>query len=56
MKVVPGDKVHVDCTFDNLAADEPIINGVQMTSAPLRWGEKTTDEMCLNYLYFTLAL
>jgi hypothetical protein len=56
MKVVPGDTVHVDCTFDNLAADEPIINGAQMTSAPLRWGEKTTDEMCLNYLYFTLAL
>ena len=56
MKVVPGDTVHVDCTFDNMAADEPIINGAQMTSGPLRWGEKTTDEMCLNYLYVTLAL
>ena len=55
-KVVPGDTVHLDCTFDNMAADEPIINGAPMTSAPLRWGEKTTDEMCLNYLYFTLAI
>jgi copper type II ascorbate-dependent monooxygenase-like protein len=55
-KVVPGDKVHLDCTFDNMAADEPIINGAKMTSAPLRWGEKTTDEMCLNYLYVTLAI
>jgi hypothetical protein len=26
-----------------------------MPSGPLRWGEKTTDEMCLNYLYFTLT-
>ena len=54
-KVVPGDTIHLECTFDNLQADEPVINGAQMTSAPLRWGEKTTDEMCLNYLYFTLT-
>lgn len=54
-KVVPGDTVHLECTFDNLQADEPVINGAAMTSAPLRWGEKTTDEMCLNYLYFTFT-
>jgi hypothetical protein len=54
-KVVKGDTIHLECTFDNLQADEPVINGAQMTSGPLRWGEKTTDEMCLNYLYFTLT-
>ncbi|HVU52754.1 MAG TPA: hypothetical protein VHL80_18865 [Polyangia bacterium] len=54
-KVVTGDNIHLDCTFDNLQADEPIINGAQMTSGPLTWGEKTTDEMCLNYLYFTIT-
>jgi hypothetical protein len=54
-KVVSGDTIHLDCTFDNLQADEPLINGVQMTSGPLTWGEKTTDEMCLNYLYFTVT-
>jgi hypothetical protein len=54
-KVVTGDNVHLECTFDNMQADEPVINGAKMTSAPLRWGEKTTDEMCLNYLYFTLT-
>jgi hypothetical protein len=53
--VVTGDTIHLECTFDNLQADEPIINGAQMPSAPLHWGEKTTDEMCLNYLYFTLT-
>jgi hypothetical protein len=52
-KVVAGDNIHLACTFDNLQADEPIINNMQMPSAPLTWGEKTTDEMCLNYLYFT---
>jgi hypothetical protein len=54
-KVVGGDVVHLECTFDNMQADEPIINGMQMPSGPLTWGEKTTDEMCLSYLYFTLA-
>jgi hypothetical protein len=54
-KVVSGDNVHLECTFDNLQADEPVINGMQMPSGPLTWGEKTTDEMCLNYLYFTLT-
>jgi hypothetical protein len=54
-KVVKGDHIHLECTFDNLQADEPIINGAQMKAAPLRWGEKTTDEMCLNYLYFTIT-
>jgi hypothetical protein len=54
-KVVPGDTIHLECTFDNMQADEPIINGMKMPSGPLTWGEKTTDEMCLNYLYFTLT-
>jgi hypothetical protein len=54
-KVVNGDTIHLECTFDNLQADEPQINGMQMISGPLTWGEKTTDEMCLNYLYFTVT-
>ena len=37
-----GDVVRLECTFDNTAGDHP-----------LRWGEATTDEMCLTYLYFT---
>jgi hypothetical protein len=49
-----GDTVHLECTFDNSAANQPVINGVQQAPADLQWGEKTTDEMCLNYLYFTL--
>jgi hypothetical protein len=41
--VAGGDIAHLACTFDNSAG-----------TAPLAWGEKTTDEMCLNYLYLTL--
>jgi hypothetical protein len=54
-KVVNGDTVHLECTFDNSADNQPYINGARVAPAPLHWGEKTTDEMCLNYLYFTLT-
>lgn len=37
-----GDVVHLACTFDNTAG-----------TAPLAWGEKTTDEMCLAFAYVT---
>jgi hypothetical protein len=52
--VAAGDKVHLECTYDNSAADQPVIGGVKQTAMDLTWGEKTTDEMCLNYLYYTL--
>jgi hypothetical protein len=51
--VVAGDVIHLECTYDNSAADQPVIGGVKQTPMNLTWGEKTTDEMCLNYLYFT---
>jgi mono/diheme cytochrome c family protein len=51
---VAGDTVHLECTFDNSPARQPNVGGVVQPPADLRWGEKTTDEMCLNYLYFTL--
>jgi len=54
-QVKSGDTIHLECTFDNTAAAQPVINGVQSPPATLRWGEKTTDEMCLDYLYFTVT-
>jgi hypothetical protein len=39
--VEANQTVRLVCTFDN------------PTDAALRWGEKTTDEMCLNYFYIT---
>jgi hypothetical protein len=43
ISVVAGDTIHLACTYDNSDG-----------TTALTWGEKTTDEMCLNYLYFTL--
>jgi len=42
LTVVAGDVVHLSCSFDNTAG-----------SAPLTWGEKTSDEMCLAFAYVT---
>jgi hypothetical protein len=53
LSVGPGDAIRLECTFDNSPESQPIINGVRAPPEPLTWGEATTDEMCLNYLYFT---
>ena len=42
LPVSGGDIVHLACSYDNSAG-----------TAPLMWGEKTSDEMCLSYFYVT---
>ncbi len=48
MVVQPGESLKVQCTYDNSAANQPIINGERRTSGQVRWGEGTLDEMCLS--------
>jgi hypothetical protein len=55
VKVMVGDNIHLSCTYDNSATNQPVIRGVLQPPATLHWGEKTTDEMCLDYLYFTVS-
>jgi hypothetical protein len=40
--LLSGDVAHLACTYDNSTGTQP-----------LTWGEKTTDEMCLIFGYFT---
>ena len=42
--VGPTDKVRIACGYDTTSRD-----------APVTWGEGTMDEMCLNFLYVTVA-
>jgi hypothetical protein len=53
MVVYPDDKLRVTCTWDNTAANQPVVNGVQQPPKDLNWGEGTTDEMCLGIFYVT---
>lgn len=48
----PNDRLKLTCVFDNSQENQPYINGVQIESREVRWGERTVDEMCMIYLTF----
>jgi hypothetical protein len=41
--------MQLTCEYDNSAANQPVIDGVQQPPKDVAWGEGTADEMCLNY-------
>jgi hypothetical protein len=51
--VHPGDQLKVSCTWDNSPQNQPEVHGVRAPPHEVTWGEKTTDEMCLGFLYAT---
>ncbi len=53
-RVTPDDIVHLSCHYDNSAANQPVVDGVQQAPRTVHWGESTSDEMCLNFVYGTL--
>ncbi|PCC67986.1 Copper type II ascorbate-dependent monooxygenase, C-terminal domain [Nannocystis exedens] len=50
MTVKPGDRLRLTCEWDNSAANQPIVDGVQLDPVDIFWGEGTGDEMCLAVL------
>jgi hypothetical protein len=48
-----GDTVRLTCRWDNSAANQPIVDGVQQQPREVRWGESSLDEMCLGGLTTT---
>ncbi len=49
----PGDQLQISCTWDNSAEHQPLVGGLAQTSRDVKWGESTTDEMCLGVVYVT---
>ncbi|MEL6347911.1 MAG: cytochrome c [Myxococcota bacterium] len=49
----PGDAIWMGCTWDNSAANQPVIDGEVREPADVSWGEGTSDEMCLGAYYVT---
>jgi hypothetical protein len=49
-----GDSLGVACVYDNTAANQPTVDGVQQPPHDLHWGESTYDEMCVNFFYVAL--
>lgn len=52
--LAPNDEVYVECNFDNSAANQPIIDGVQSKPRDFAWGGDNQD-MCAGFLTFTEA-
>ena len=50
MVVAPGERLRMECWYDNSASNQPVVNGVQLEPGQVGWGEGTLDEMCLNSL------
>jgi mono/diheme cytochrome c family protein len=51
--VQPGDRFRLECSWDNSAANQSIVNGQQLPPRDVDWGDGTGDEMCLTNLYIT---
>lgn len=47
----PGDRLKVECRWDNSPPNQPIIDGKPKVPADVTWGEGTNDEMCLGTFY-----
>jgi hypothetical protein len=47
----PGDRLKVECRWDNSPPNQPIIDGKPKVPADVTWGEGTNDEMCLGLFY-----
>jgi hypothetical protein len=48
-----GDKLRVECHFDNSPSNQPLVGGQPRVPQDVYWGEGTTDEMCLSAFYIT---
>lgn len=49
----PGDRLNVECHWDNSADAQPVIDGVKAMPRDVNWGEGTGSEMCLGVLYIS---
>lgn len=48
---VAGDALSLSCTWDNSAANQPVIGDTRAEPVDVQWGEGTRDEMCLGIVY-----
>jgi hypothetical protein len=51
--VNPREQLRIECHWDNSSGNQPEQNGPMVPPRDLNWGEGTTDEMCVSFLYAT---
>ena len=50
-----GDKLGIECHWDNSASNQRVVDGKKLDPVDLHWGDGTGDEMCLGIFYMTNA-
>ena len=53
IEITPGDRVVLECAYDNSAGNQAVVDGVPRAPQDVTWGEDTYDEMCLGFVYVT---
>jgi Copper type II ascorbate-dependent monooxygenase, C-terminal domain/Copper type II ascorbate-dependent monooxygenase, N-terminal domain len=46
-----GDRIAIRCEHDNSRANQPLRNGRRATPRTVTWGEDSSDEMCIGFVY-----
>ena len=54
VRIDPGDRVVVECHWDNTAENQKIVNGERETPHDLGW--KTDEEMCGAVLTYSVPV
>jgi hypothetical protein len=54
-RVSPGDFLQLECQWDNSAAHQRVVDGVQLTPKDVTWGESAGDEMCVAAFLWAFA-
>jgi len=49
----PGDRIKLECNWDNTRDNQDIVDGVQQEPKYIEWGDGTGDEMCLYSVLMT---
>jgi mono/diheme cytochrome c family protein len=52
--VEPGDSVRLECSWDNSASNQTLVDGEQLPPRDVEWGDGTGDEMCLTNFLMTV--
>lgn len=46
-----GDKIFMECRWDNSPANQPVVNGSQIEPMDVNWGDGARQEMCIGLLF-----
>jgi len=53
VKFEPGDSIGLSCTWDNTPEKQPTKDGKKLPPRDVKWGDGSTDEMCLGVVYIS---